>query len=419
MKSFSRVLLPLSLSSVLMFGCSSSGGQAPADGTAGTGGTGDDGGAGSGGADASDGPATAALISRPNPIISRGKPVFSMPSGGAALVDASYHNGGWTVPLAMLPAWAAIKVGAGPTRVLVSWDDGGTYNYQDIPTVTVYGFPAAYHLDVSADSTNGSDGTWTTAVSVGEATNAQNAVRSRAHAIDFTGMSWVKMTITAAPTHESTNGVQLGSIDVHDLSATGTGMPDDTWFFMGDSITAFAFDRASAHQPSFAEAVHTATPDFFPAMINGGIGGEKSTDGLARLGATLNLNPDFRFFVLGYGTNDAANNQIPVGTYKTTMQSMIDQVKAAGHIPIIPHIPFSGDGAHGGIPSYNTAVDQLTQDNQLPTGADLYTPLMANAATYFPCPPCSNRSTDNLHPNDVGLAAINMLWAQAARPLYP
>ena len=27
--------------------------------------------------------------------------------------------------------------------------------------------------------------------------------------------------------------------------------------------------------------------------------------------------------------------------------------------------------------------------------------------------------TDNLHPNDIGLTAMNQLWADAAPPLYP
>jgi lysophospholipase L1-like esterase len=424
MKSAARVVAVVStLALTSLGGCSSGGGGGAPDGAAGAGGGGGGGGDGAdsmveGGAD---GPAST-LISRANPLISRGKPVFSMPGNGAVLVDQYYHNGGWTVPSAMLattPAWAAINLGAGPTRILVSWDDGGTYNYQDPNAPAVYGLPGKYHLDVSPDSTNGSDGTWTTAVSVGDPT--LNQVRTRAHAVDFTGMAWVKMVITAAAANESPNGVQIAAIDVHDLSATGAaGLPDDTWFFMGDSITAFAYDRAQTHQPSFAEAVHAATPAFFPAMINGGIGGERSADGLARLQQALALNPDFRFFVLGYGTNDAANAQVPVATYKATMQTMIDAIKAAGRIPIVPHIPFSGDGAHGAIPSYNTAVDELTQTNQLPTGADLYGYLMQNAAGDFPCPPCgAGRTTDNLHPNDTGLAAMNTLWAQTARPLYP
>ena len=359
-----------------------------------------------GGADARPAP----LITHPNPIISRNQPAFPVP---AQLVNnTTYHDGGWTTKVANLPASAAIKVGVGPTRVLVQWDDGGTYNYKDLAGTTVYGLPAAYTIDVSAASTNGTDGPWPSPVSVTE-----NVVRTRAHAIDFTGMSWVRMTITAAPATISTNGVQIGEIDVHDISATGTGLPDDTWFFMGDSITAFAYDRATIHQPSFASLIHTALPDYFPAMINGGIGSETSAAGLARLPEALSLNPDYRFFVLGYGTNDA--NRGTVADFQTNMQAMIDMVKAAGRIPIIPRIPYSGNAAYAKVADYNVIVDALIASNHLVQGPDLFTFFMAHPED-FTCPPCGGgRATDNLHPNDTGLTAMNQLWADAARELYP
>ena len=93
--------------------------------------------------------------------------------------------------------------------------------------------------------TDGTDGAWAAA---GDPVIG-NHVRTRAQALDFTGKTWVKMVITAAPA-EASNGVQIGEIDIHDISATGAGLPDDTWFFMGDSITAFAYDRTNP--PSFA-----------------------------------------------------------------------------------------------------------------------------------------------------------------------
>src|SRR5262245_45010044 len=99
-------------------------------------------------------------VQHPNPIISHGAQVFSMPANGNAVVNGAYHNSGWSAgsPTSSAPAWVAIKLTPGPTRVLVSWDDGGTYNYRDAAGVTVYGLPADYHFEVSADSTNGSDG---------------------------------------------------------------------------------------------------------------------------------------------------------------------------------------------------------------------------------------------------------------------
>src|SRR5947207_12792507 len=134
-------------------------------GSAGTSGGGSGGGGASGGGSGGAGSYTppALKLSHPNPIVSRGAQVFSMPANGSRVVDGAYHNGGWSIPAASLPAWVAIKLGAGPTRLLVSWDDGGTYNYQDPAGTTVYGLPADYHFDVSADSTNGTDGPWTAA----------------------------------------------------------------------------------------------------------------------------------------------------------------------------------------------------------------------------------------------------------------
>jgi lysophospholipase L1-like esterase len=317
------------------------------------------------------------------------------------------------IPTASQPGWVAIEVGAGPTRVLVSWDDGGTYNYQDKPGTTVYGLPGSYAIDTSADSTNGMDGTWTTAVTV-----TDNLVRTRAHAVDFTGQSFVRVTFNApSPTNPDSSGIQIGEIDVHDISATGASLPEDTWFFMGDSITAFAYDRAPAQAPSFADLVNmnAATSAYYPAMINGGIGGEKSGDGLARLGADMARNPDYRFFVLGYGTNDAAGGQVPVATFQGNMQMMIDMLVADGRTPVLPHIPFSDDGNHGAIPMYNAAIDDLTKTNKLPAGPDFYAYFMAHPDQLMQM---NAGAVDKLHPNDMGQKAMNQLWFDVALPLY-
>jgi lysophospholipase L1-like esterase len=358
----------------------------------------------------------AGRVQKPNPIISRGAATFSEPTGGNAVVDANYHSNGWYIETvsADAPAWVALQLTPGPTRLLLSWDDGGTYNYQDAEGVTVYGLPGAYHVDVSADSTNGQDGTWSTVATV-----ESNSVRTRAHSFDFTGQSWVKLVITAAPPGANQGAVSIGEIDVHDLSATGAGMPEDTWFFMGDSLTAFAYDRASVHQPSFAAAINAAVVGYFPAMINGGIGGETTTGALGRLSAALALNPDYRFFILGYGTNDAAGGQIPVPTFKANLQSMIDQLEAAGREAVIPRIPPAEDGQHTAIPSYNSAIDELTAENGLLPGADLYG-YFTSGADLFTCPPCvGTRMTDNLHPNDTGLAGMNVEWSEAVSSAYP
>lgn len=355
-------------------------------------------------------------IERPNPLISRGRPVFAQPASGAALVvDANYHGNGWNAgsPTAAAPAWVAIQLESGPSRVLVVWDDGGTYNYQDPAGTDVYGLPAAYRIEVSSDSSNGQDGSWANVVTV-----PSNVVRTRGHAIDFTGQSWLKLIITGTPA-AAPNGVSIGEIDVHDISATGTELPEDTWLFLGDSITAFAYDRASAHQPSFAAGINALLPRFFPAMLNAGIGGELTAGALARLDSVLELNPDYRFVVLGYGTNDAAGGQVPLATFETTLQAMIDRVQQQGRIPIVPHIPLALDGSHVTIPSYNEVIDELVAENELIPGADLYG-YFSETPGLLECPPCAGgRMTDNLHPNDEGLQGMNAEWTAAMRGLYP
>jgi lysophospholipase L1-like esterase len=369
----------------------------------GTGGS--NGGGGTGGSAGSYTP-PALNLSHSNVIISRGAQVFSAPAGGAVVVDGTYHNGGWNAgsPTTAAPAWVAIKLAPGPTRILVSWDDGGTYNYKDPAGTTVYGLAADYHFEVSADSTNGVDGAWTAA---GDPVTG-NHVRTRAHALDFAGKTWIKMVVTAAPA-EASNGVHVGEIDVHDISATGAGLPEDTWFFMGDSITAFAYDRTNP--PSFAALIDTATAHaYFPAMINGGIGGELTTSGLARLDEALALNPDYRFFAITYGTNDSWGNKTDAGGFRSNLQMMIDKIKAAGRTPVLSHVPYSADGNHETLATFNTAIDELTRTNQLQVGPDFTAYFMAHTGEL---------QDDHVHPAPAGRQAMNKLWADAMRVVYP
>jgi lysophospholipase L1-like esterase len=384
-------------------------GQAGTSGGAGT--TGAAGTGGGGGATGSAGAYVppALTIARPNPLISRGKMAFASSGNGAIVVDGTYHNGGWNAgaPSEAAPAWVAIKLDPGPTRILVSWDDGGTYDYQPLrnnPNARFYGLPGAYRLEVSSDSSNGADGAWT----IVGAPVTGNVFRTRAHAVDFTGKSWIKMVITAKPANG--NNVQISEIDVHDISATPTGMPDDTWFFMGDSITAFAYQRSAAQQPSFARGINEAVPAYFPAMINGGVGAEFAADALGRLDQVLAVNPEYRFFALGYGTNDCAGNQTNTATFRANMQMLIDRLKAAGRVPILAHIPYASDGSHNTAPMFNAVIDELTRSNGLQIGPDFHKHFMDNPTQLMP---------DGLHPSIDGQKAMNPLWTAAARPLYP
>jgi lysophospholipase L1-like esterase len=343
-------------------------------------------------------------VASPNPLISRGKPVFATSlapyAHPEAVVDGVYNSfaGTWSagVPTATKPAIVAIRIGAGPRRVLVGWSSGGNYNY----TETEYGSPGSYRIETSADSRDGMAGTWKTA-----ATNANCTVHAQEHLVDFAGQSWVRMVITSAP-EKSPNGVQLDEIEVYDVSAGVT----DSWFFAGDSITALVFNRTTpAHQPSFAALVHEKDPRFFPAMIDGGIGGVGIAHAAEHVDEWLALNPDMRFWALGFGTNDAAGNNADVSTFRRLLSTVIGKIKGAGHIPIIAMIPYSSDGGHDTIAKFNDVITDLTAENELLPGPDLY--------AWFRAHPEQLR--DGVHPNDAGALAVNRLWAQAVARIYP
>ncbi len=335
-----------------------------------------------------------------NPLISRAKHVVAYAPTRFAdpkrAVDGDYRSS-WDAgrPTATTPAWIAIEIGAGPKRLLFAWSAAGSYNYEE----TDYGSPGAYHVDVSADSTDGKDGTWRTVVDVREV-----LTHGQAHLFDFAGDRWVKLVVTGVPA-SSPNGVQLSEIDAHDASAGA----DDTWFFLGDSITAFAFDRGPSHQPSFAACVHDRHAGYFPMMINGGTGGAKSAEGAAHIDDWIARNPA-HFWAIGYGTNDSAGDASDATEFHANMLAIVQHLKAAGRVPILATIPYASDGQHSHVASFNRVIEDLRTGSGLPAGPDLY-------AWFFAHP--DELRDDGIHPNDRGIISMNRLWADAVEPLYP
>lgn len=338
------------------------------------------------------------LVLTANPIVSRTKRVegwspaqFSKPERA---VDGDYGTW-WQVdrPTAAKPAWLAIEIGAGPKRLLLAWTSNGSPDYEE----TDYGSPGAYHIDVSSDSTNGDNGTWKTVVTV-----ADVKTHGQSHVFDFAGDRWVKLVITGVPA-ASPNGVQITEVDVHDASA-GT---NDTWFFMGDSITAAAFDRK--HQPSFATCVHDRHAGFFPMMLNGGVGGAASKDGAGRVNDWIAQNPDAHFWAIGYGSNDSAGDASDTTSFRANMSTIVERLRAAGRVPILATIPYANDGHHINVPSFNRVIEDVRAANALPAGPDLYAWFLAHP----------DELRDGLHPNERGVVSMNRLWADAVDPLYP
>jgi acyl-CoA thioesterase-1 len=349
---------------------------------------------------------TMGQVANASPLISVGKRVTASTgvTNAGKVVDGLYPHAGMSVPAAMLPAWIAIELGSGPSRLLLSWADVGWGNYND---PTMGGSPAAYTIETSGDSTNGQDGAWQTVVTV-----TANSVRERAHTFPFAGKTWVRFSITAAASATATTPlVAIDEIAIHDISvAAGTTTASDTWFFMGDSITVNAFRRQYAAGTSFDAIIHAARPAFSPNMLDGGIGGELSTDGLKHLPTWLMLNPDVQHVALMYGTNDSWGDKAAASTsFEANMNAIVQMVLDAGKVPILARLPYS-EQAKTTLPQFNTIIDKISTDKKLPCGPDLY--------DWFRVHP-EQVSVDGVHPSEVGYRSINKLWAEAMSRLYP
>ncbi len=330
----------------------------------------------------------------PAPLVSRGRKVAASAPGAERLVDGIYRAGpswGGGFPSPEKPAWAAIRIGRGPTRLLVSWTSSHNHDYFE----QFYGAPVDYRIETSADSTDGADGAWRTAVEV-----RGNPVRSRAHAVEFAGQRWVRMVVTRLADPVNPWGLYLDEIDVHDLSAGG----DDVWVFLGDSIAAGVFDRAPGHRPSFSDWVARLHRGYRPAMIDAGLVRLRTPEVAARVDQVLALNPDARVVAIGIGSNDA-----DAAMTRPALEALVERVRAAGKIPVVARIPFQTKYGPDYVAPKNVAVDAVVAEDRLLPGPDLY-------ALFRRHP---ERLADGLHPDDRGSVEMSRLWAEAVAPLYP
>ncbi|HEV7129367.1 MAG TPA: GDSL-type esterase/lipase family protein [Ktedonobacterales bacterium] len=336
-------------------------------------------------------------------LLSRGKPVYcspnnSGPQGPGAVVDGRFGNWAfWQLATAALPGWCALHVGVGASQVVLAWFSDYNTDYLDDAGLS----PQSYSIAVSADSTNGADGTWHTLVTV-----TDNQARAREHTLPFAGMSWVKLTIAAGQPHATQPYIRIDEIEVYDAAA----LAQASYIFSGDSITAMAYDRATGHLPAFADLVQTCLPGHSALTLDAGLSGWDSTGAAQQMPTWLALSPDVQYWLLGWGSNDALNDVAPA-TFRANLQLMVGAIIQAHRIPILARIPFSTFAGHPGldaeIQSLNAVIDEVTRANQLLPGPDLYA-LFRDHPAYL--------LGDGLHPSDAGASAMNAAWFKVLAP---
>lgn len=333
----------------------------------------------------------------PAPLVSRGARVVTSDgsrAGARALVDGVYRSDAkWAggKPTPARPAWAAIEVGRGPSRLLLSWTSSGNHDYWD----QYYGAPVDYRIDVSPDSKDGRDGAWTTVVEV-----TGNPAHARAHSFPFEGMRWVRLVVTRLPDPVNPWGLFIDEIDLHDLSLGG----DDIWAFLGDSITAETADRSTPRRPGFADQIAVRHPGYRPATINVGLTRYRTSEALEKLDQLLALNPDAHVWAILLGSNDGTPESVG-----GALRPLLARLRAAGKVPIVARIPYQTKYDQDYVAAKNAALDAVVREAGLAPGPDLY--------GWFKAHP--ERLRDGLHPDHAGAIEVNRLWAEAAAGLYP
>jgi lysophospholipase L1-like esterase len=79
-------------------------------------------------------------------------------------------------------------------------------------------------------------------------------------------------------------------------------------------------------------------------FVNGSIGGETLDDVLERVESVLEATPSFKYFTIGYGTNDSwGNNDAEQVGFERKLRKLIEAIVDAGRVPILARISYASE----------------------------------------------------------------------------
>jgi lysophospholipase L1-like esterase len=293
-------------------------------------------------------------------------------------------------------------------KVIISWWNGNTSFDENFSSWGSYGRPSEYYIEASTDGV-----TWTTLDH-----KTGNYYNGRQFYYDFTGLGYTQVRLRVL----SIVGVNAGN-DVVSVFRADSG-PNDTYLLLGDSITSNCWAAANDGFPNeqLATQINALRPDHFPAVAEAGIPSQTSgsilgtsTYGVPAIQQWLNDFPTVRYVGLSYGTNDA-NGNIPAATYYANMTTLVQDVIAAGKIPVIPTIVSSpAANVQTNAPAMNTYLSTL--ESLYPSiipGPDLWSVFQGHSTSdgwFF----------DSLHPSlGTGCNALQSAWTNTMiAALYP
>ncbi len=172
----------------------------------------------------------------------------------------------------------------------------------------------------------------------------------------------------------------------------------------GDSLTAGYKSKAGGYPTKLATLLIDKNK---PAiLINKGISGEKTAEGLARFDSVLAAtNADI--VLIMEGSNDLLK-ELPLEDARDNLQAMIDKAKAARVIPVLANLPPSTRGnCEELIPEvWNPMIASLARDNNIPL-VDQYSAIL---------PFWRFTNSDGIHFNEKGYWVIAKSWYDTIAP---
>jgi len=162
---------------------------------------------------------------------------------------------------------------------------------------------------------------------------------------------------------------------------------------LGDSITAGLGLPASEAFPARLEA-RLRDEGVAVHIVNAGVSGDTTTDGLARLDWALADKPDF--VILALGANDALRGIDPA-IVRANLDRMIEKVRASGaKLLLLGMLAPSNWGA-----AYERAFDRIYPELAKAHDVPLY-PFLLEGVAMDP----NLNQPDGLHPNERGVAVM-------------
>ena len=148
----------------------------------------------------------------------------------------------------------------------------------------------------------------------------------------------------------------------------------------GDSLTGWNnFGPADSWPfPTYPQFLQGMCEPLELALADGGIAGEVSGRGLWHVERYLELFPNSRFFVIGFGTNDlggAADHVAVSSRVIANLRSMVNAVRDAGKLPMLFNVPYVNEGMfpstvaealHEQRDYHNGRLAEYCADNEVP-----------------------------------------------------